>query len=393
MEEFMSVLENTDYTDFIEDSIDTALLEVGIQGIPDKGSAEIKRGKYTKIKIINTIIHTLKKILDMFRTKASDMMGRSTKFLNKIDVNRFNYSKIDLNLDIYYFKSQDLVSNFTNSNLFRNLTNKNSYNPDWIRRTFGLQEGESITMEKIIKHSMFKSFVADSGSLSEGCKSYFRFGLPTYEQRTKQLSISEIKFVVDKAYSYCKNYTKIVNTLSSSNKKIQDTLKSLENTQSLNESTNWYDEDMIGGFDTLIFENGVEDNKMGGNEGKSDLRENTPKSNSGIETQFIKNSSQILQIMLTSAMTVAEERFNTYMNILKYCSTKSYGKTEAGDVIDSEKRSSKDEYEKEKGIIKKSVDKGAKKVASATDQKINDVKRTVNNTKEKIKNKVFRNKE
>lgn len=369
MEEFMSVLENTDYTDFIEESIDTTLLEVGIQGIPDKGSPDIKRGKYTKIKIINTIIQTLKKILDMFRTKASDMMGRSNKFLNKLDPNRLNYSKIDLNLDIYYFKSQVLISNFTNTNLFRNLTNKNSYNPDWIRRTFNLQEGESITMEKIIKHSMFKSFVAESGSLSEGCKSYFRFGLPDYEQRSKQLSISEIKYVVDKATSYCKNYSKIVNSLSSINKRIQDTLKSLENTSSLNESMNWYDEDMLNGFDTLLFENDVEDNKMS-NEGKSDLRENTPKSNSGIEIQFIKNSSQILQIMITAAMTVAEERFNTYMNILKYCSTKSYGKDEPGDVIDSEKRSSKDEYEKEKGIVKKTVDKSKKKVKNSIKQKV-----------------------
>lgn len=369
MEEFMSVLENTDYTDFIEESIDTTLLEVGIQGIPDKGSPDIKRGRYTKIKIINTIIQTLKKILDMFRTKASDMMGRSNKFLNKLDPNRLNYSKIDLNLDIYYFKSQDLISNFTNTNLFRNLTNKSSYNPDWIRRTFNLQEGESITMEKIIKHSMFKSFVAESGSLSEGCKSYFRFGLPDYEQRSKQLSISEIKYVVDKATSYCKNYSKIVNSLSSINKRIQDTLKSLENTSSLNESVSWYDEDIFNGFDTLLFENDVEDNKMS-NEGKSDLRENTPKSNSGIETQFIKNSSQILQIMITAAMTVAEERFNTYMNILKYCSTKSYGKDGPGDVIDSEKRSSKDEYEKEKGIVKKTVDKSKKKVKNSIKQKV-----------------------
>lgn len=368
MEEFMSVLENTDYTDFIEESVDT-LLEVGIQGIPDKGSPDIKRGKYTKIKIINTIIHTLKKILDMFRTKASDMMGRSNKFLNKLDVNRLNYSKIDLNLDIYYFKSQDLISNFTNTNLFRNLTNKNSYNPDWIRRTFNLQEGESITMEKIIKHSMFKNFVSDSGSLSEGCKSYFRFGLSSYEQRSKQLSISEIKYVVDKASSYCKNYSKIVNTLSASNKRIQDTLKSLENMTSLNESTNWYDEDLYEGFNTLLFENDIESNKLS-NDDKSNLRENMPKSNSGIETQFIKNSSQILQIMITTAMTIAEERFNTYMNILKYCSTKSYGKDEPGDVIDSEKRSSKDEYEKEKGIVKKTVDKGKKRVKDGIKQKI-----------------------
>lgn len=371
MEEFMSVLENTDYIDIIEEEcMDISLLlEVGIQGIPDKGSPDIKRGKYTKIKIINTIIHTLKKILDMFRAKASDMMGRSNKFLNKLDVNRINYSKLDLKLDIYYFKSQDLIENFTNTNLFRNLTNKNSYNSDWIKRTFGLQEGDSITMEKIIKHSMFKNFVSDAGSLSEGCKTYFRFGISNYEQRSKQLSINEIKYVVDKATTYCKNYNRIVNSLSSSNKRIQDTLKSLENKSSLNESVNWYDEELYEGFNTFLFENDVDNNKMN-NEEKSNLRENTPKSDNSLETQFIKNSSQILQIMISAAMTIAEERFNTYMNILKYCSSKTYAKDSPGDVIDTEKRSSRDEYDKETGVVRKTVNKSKKKMKNGIKQKI-----------------------
>lgn len=371
MEEFMSVLENTDYNDIIEEEcMDISLLlEVGIQGIPDKGSPDIKRGKYTKIKIINTIIHTLKKILDMFRVKASDMMGRSNKFLNKLDTNRINYSKLDLKLDIYYFKSQDLIENFTNTNLFRNLTNKNSYNSDWIKRTFGLQEGDSITMEKIIKHSMFKNFVSDAGSLSEGCKTYFRFGISNYEQRSKQLSINEIKYVVDKATTYCKNYNRIVNNLSSSNKRIQDTLKSLENKSSLNESVNWYDEDLYEGFNTFLFENDVDNNKMN-NEEKSNLRENTPKSDNSLETQFIKNSSQILQIMISAAMTIAEERFNTYMNILKYCSSKTYAKDSPGDVIDAEKRSSRDEYDKETGVVRKTVNKSKKKMKNGIKQKI-----------------------
>lgn len=363
MEEFMSVLENDDYTEILESYINetSALLEVGIQGIPDKGSPDIKRGKYGRLKIINSIIHTLKKILDMFRAKASDMMGRSNNFLNKLDVNRLNYSKIELNLDIYYFKSQELISNFTNSNIFRNLTNKNSYNPDWIKRTFGVEQGESITMEKIIKHPMFKDFVADSGSLSEGCKSYFRFGLPKYEQRTKQLSISQIKYVVDKAHSYCKRYTNIVNDLSNANKRVQDTLKSLERTSSVNESVEWYEDESLSCFNTLLFENDVEKNTMK-NEGNPNLKEGVPKNDNSIETQFIKNSSQILQVMLTSAMTIAEERFNTYMNILKYCSTKSYGKSEAGDVIDSSKRSKTGEYDKETGTIKKTFSKGKEKV-------------------------------
>lgn len=311
----------------------------------DALSPDINRGK-NKIPIIDKIIQALKRVYDIFRKKASDMSIRSGRFLKKFSEiqNDINYSALDLKIDPVYVNSSRLTEKFLNNELMRVLLNSSNYHKDAILSKFRFAKDEPITMDNFIKTDLVSKFVNKDGSLAGGAKNYFRYGNPNYVQRPKQLNDISVRKTIEVAFRYCQNYPTTIKELGNAQKQIENILKSVENKINSAQLESILNNNFLNDMKPIFEANNENKPEIdtSGSESKDDNASSNPKEKqplqnlTSVEGQFIKCSAQCMQILLTAAMTITEERYNNYMNILKYASGSKI-KTPEGDIIDKEK--------------------------------------------------------
>lgn len=336
------LLEMDDETNkFFDDNI---VMEARVNSTPTAA-----RGKQAGL--VGMLIQFFKKIFDKFHLNTKSLIEKNNAWLKSAQgrLDSIKTGGLQLSLDMNYLKSQDNVRKFTNGSLYGKLTDKNMYaNEDLIKRVFKIDTPEELTMTKFIQNPMFGVYVSknNNGSLAEGSKQYFRYGNAGYTQNPKQLNAGEMNLVAREAIKYCLNYEPLSRELIRMQSKIQELLQYIENnigkgvTESVIMSlTESYAEffalmeadnnnqsqkpqfdtgSSIGKEDPRYKREAGADRNFEDEQRESKQQEDKYGKYSQLQLKYTKLAMQCLQILISSALTVSEERYITYMKILRY---------------------------------------------------------------------------
>lgn len=345
----------------------------------------------SNLEMLNKVRQFIKGVFEKFINTVNKLLVENTKWLdNKMrNIDKIDFTKLKVGLDPNYIKAEDLVVQAINDPMFKTLTNPNISDEQYIKSRFNIDiNAEDFSVETFVKSSVFKNYVDQEGSLSNGCKNRFRYGSPVYgASKNSAYSGDALKDLVNHGYQYCINYGELAKkikslvsftdkSLTTISRKInaedklssqRDNINNVQNgskssSQPINSSgtvgpiptkeSYFYIEDAL--FENTILGeiSGVEkilenvelgdevgkggskpgqdkpkqansDNNVSGN--RQDKREmkSVVKNSTGNVLKLLKYVTQSLQIFITAALTVAEERYFQYLKIIKYATAKN----------------------------------------------------------------------
>lgn len=345
----------------IEHQMFSSVMEAGNQASP---KVDLKVGK-GKGQFITKIVQAFHSILQLFMTNAKKLRKKYRKWVVEASkhIDSVDFSKLQVNVDPAYIEASKTLNHISNTPAIKRLTDKGLYSEANRKRLFRSNSGTDMTnMETFIRTDIFKQLVGPSGSLGEGAKSYFRYGNASVtKQKPKTYTGEPLKNIVQKCSEYCIGYDKLTEDLNRVKDLCVNTIKAVaERNQAVSESYIYLEESFIKDTELALLYPMLEaetDNEQksskpevhtGGNTSSNNNgQQNKPEdrdtsamksnvqSSSKEELKFIKFSAQALQMILTSALTVAEERYVTYIKILRYALKDKYKfesiKNESGD--------------------------------------------------------------
>ena len=323
---FSTLLERMEFeSDFINSSIDANHIVL---------EANNNQGIWEKIKAF------FKSIFGTFTTKTKLLFDSNKKWMdenfNKLD--KLDYSKLKIDMIPFWLRSIDGVkSDVTNINgIADNVLN----NPKKLNSYKYMDD---------VKKKLFKDYLNEDGDLTIGFKNKFRVGAAKGPIKTVELTGDALKKEVTEFKDYCFNYGKdIVPMVQSWINKAEQSLTRIEKVlkESINMNFCLIENSMYSNTDIaycsnfdVVFEAEVNQNDKTSDKKSADAsvkptqvtvvntdnKEETDKHDetkkySGLNTSQLtmyKNVAQIIQLAITSAMTVLEERFHAYINALK----------------------------------------------------------------------------
>lgn len=334
----------------IEHQMFLSVMEAGNQASP---KVDLKVGK-GKGHFITKIVQAFNSILQLFMNNAKKLRNKYRKWVVEAakHIDDIDYSKLQVNVDPAYINAEKTLYGIGNTPAIRRLTDKGIYAAANRKRFFKSKSGADITnMETFLKTDIFKELLSPSGSLPEGAKSYFRYGDASVTKQTSKVHTGEdLKKVVKNCADYCIGYDRVTNELNRIKNLCVNTIKTVaDRNEALSESYIYLEESFIKDTELALLYPMLEaetDNKQEQKSSKPEvktgttnntnienkqedaqtaqMRSNVESSSSKEELRFIKFSAQALQIILTSALTVAEERYVTYIKILRYALKDKY---------------------------------------------------------------------
>ena len=330
----------------IEHDMFASVMEAGNQASP---KITVKTGK-GKGHFITKIVQAFHSILQLFMNNAKKLRKKYRKWIVEASkhIDEVDYSKLQVNIDPVYIYGAKTLKGVANTPAIKRLTDKGLYNKATRKRLF--KSGTDMTnMETFLRTDIFKGMLSPSGSLPEGAKSYFRYGDASATKQTPRVHTGEdLKRVVQHCADYCIGYDKLTDDLNRVKNLCANTIKAVaERNEALSESYIYLEESFIKDTDLALLypmleaetEKKEEPQKSAKPEVKtgpttgdnkpedkqtSQMRSNVEEASSKDELRFIKFSAQALQMILTSALTVAEERYVTYVKILRYALKDKY---------------------------------------------------------------------
>lgn len=275
-----------------------------------------------------------KNIFNVFMNKAKELFSRNDAWINenkekllKMNLDGFKISTIpywntSFN-DIKSFFNETLNSLFSN---IRNILNRIKINVDAKRNN-----GEKMKFEPLNK------FKPKEGSITDGYKNYLRHG-SIEPPKHVEISGSKLKSVVKDAVEYCSTYNKtIVPYLKSQLSHIDSEIRAIESKiSSIKESTIFIEDahiceselSFLPGFEVIreveekksnvvITKPENDDKNNNTNTHKGEEVKTSYDNKSKAELRYIEEGLAHTKLILTSAMTVCEEKYNAYMKILR----------------------------------------------------------------------------
>lgn len=329
----------------IEHDMFASVMEAGNQASP---KVDMKTGK-GKGHFITKIVQAFHSILQLFMNNAKKLRKKYRKWIVEASkhIDEVDYSKLQVNIDPAYIDGARTLRNVSNTPAIKRLTDKGLYNEATRKRLFK-SSTDMTNMETFLRTDIFKGLLSPGGSLPEGAKSYFRYGDPSVtKQNPKVYTGNALKDVVQHCADYCIGYDKLTDELNRVKNLCANTIKAVaERNEALSESFIYLEESFIKDTDLALLypmleaETEKKDNEQksqkpevktgpsGGSKPEdretSQMRSNVQGTTSKDELRFIKFSAQALQMILTSALTVAEERYVTYVKILRYALKDKY---------------------------------------------------------------------
>lgn len=315
-----------------------------------------KAGKMVLPKFVQAIKNFFKKATDMLINFINKYGRKHAKFLANVEKNidKVNFTNLTISMDKTYLDAQDNLKQIRSTSLFKNLTDKNILTKNEIKNA--MDDRNDITMDSFLQSSFCKDYLSAEGSLSEGSKNYFRYGDPKHKQMLKNIRGQQIKNICIYCLDYCKSYGEVKNELSA----VQKTVESMFN--NINEKMNSTQESLSNIYlyieDSPLLESSISvvsdldllleaENEQKKEAQKEEAKDNKPQieedpqdkqqeeDNKNNNETIEKNSgdknalkilqfvSQALQVYVSAALTVAEERYLTYIRILSYCVKRS----------------------------------------------------------------------
>lgn len=330
-----------------------------------------KAGEKMVPKFIQAIKKFFRKATDMFLNFINKYGRKHARFLANVEKNidKVNFANLTISMDKTYLDAQDNLKKIRDTSLFRNLTDRNILSKGEIKNA--MDSKNEITMDSFLQSSFCREYLSAEGSLSEGSKNYFRYGDPKHKQLLKNIRGQQIKEICKYCLEYCKSYSDVKNELSAVQKSAENMLNNisekLSSTQESLSNIYLFIEDspllesslsVVSDLDLLLEaentnnanNNGqqkAQNNEQQKEAQKEEAKDNKPKveedpndkqqeeddknNNETIEKnagnknalKILQFVSQALQVYVSAALTVAEERYLTYIRILSYCVKRS----------------------------------------------------------------------
>lgn len=337
----------------IEHQMFTSVMEAGNDASP---KVDLKVGK-GKGHFITKIVQAFHRILQLFMTNSKKLRKKYRKWVVEASkhIDSVDFSKLQVNVDPAYIEGEKTLHAISSTPAIKRLTDKGMYTEANRKRFFRSRTGADMTnMETFLRTDIFKELMGPSGSLGEGSKSYFRYGDASItKQKPKTYTGEPLRQVVRKCADYCIGYDKLTDDLNRVKNLCANTIKAVaDRNEALSESYIYLEESFIKDTElTLLYpmleaeansdeKSSKPEVETGGNSSNNNTTSNTQQnkqqdrdtasmksnvaSSSKDELKFIKFSAQALQTILTSALTVAEERYVTYIKILRYALKDKY---------------------------------------------------------------------
>lgn len=332
----------------IEHDIFSAVMEAD-----DSPKVDVKMGK-GKGHFLTKIVQAFHRIMQLFMTNAKKLRKKYNGWLVKASkqLDSIDYSKLQVNIDLNYMSAESNLRDITRNQSIRRLTDRGLYTEAGRKRFRSSTPTRDMTnFETFLRTDIFRNMIDSSGSLGEGAKSFFRYGRADIKtQKPKAITGDKLRTVVQQCSNYCLRYDKLTEDLKKVKELAAKTIEEVaQRNQTVSESYIYLEESFIKDTElTLLFPmleaemdkkddhdkspkpnvetgsntNSNNSNSQKPNQPKEDVgtekMKNNVASSSKEELKFIKFSAQALQIILTSALTIAEERYVTYIKILRY---------------------------------------------------------------------------
>jgi len=281
-----------------------------------------------------------KRIFGMFSEKTKTLFDSNKKWMddnfNKLD--KINYDKLKISMLPFWLMSVDRIKNVVNR--IQEIANNELNNPKNLEKFKDIED---------MKSNLFRNYLNEDNDLTLGFKNKFRVNNPKGPIKVEELEGAELKSKAVEFKNYCYNYGKdILPVVQAWISKAEQSLNRVEKVLKesadfcLIENTLYCNTDLVhcSNFE-VVFEaddsqndNKKKDEKKPGDastkptevsvvnkDNKEDVNaqeENKKYSNlNSTQLNMYKNIVQIIQLSITSAMTVLEERFRAYLNALK----------------------------------------------------------------------------
>lgn len=321
------------------------------------------------------IIDFIKRLFGVFTEKAKNIVQTNQKWMDE------NFPKMDkfdfdgLEIDMVPFWSMDV----------NNMSSEATKVMNKIQSVIKNNDAAKYKDMENVKTELFKEYLDENGELAGGFKNFYRVGNARGPLKTVNLKGNELRTkVLGDFRAYCLGYKstvipaikKLADTADQDFKRINDTLKRKQPTQEsfcLVEDLPYSQTDLVycENFVVLEAEQPAQDKKddkpqQQNNDNKDKpvsatkvqmtdhgSKENAEKQQeldglSSDQLAFAKNVAQVSQISISAFMTVAEERFNAYLN-----ATKQIVKARAGKETTSDNNSNtnKEEPKQKTGVV------------------------------------------
>lgn len=362
--------------------------------------SKLKTGLYNKtigsIKVVDLMISFFSKMYDMLLDFINKYGRMNDLFLRKVkmNLNEANYAKLTITLDDKYLKSENLVRQIRNSEFFRRVTNPNLLSDQTVQRLLQQEKDGVVSMQDFLNSDICKQFLSEDGSLANGTKNFFRYGEAKHMQRKIAISGEQLGQACTQMYNFCDNYKTMGQELKAISAVATRAVKMME--QKLNQKNPTYGqqeqattESVLNCFSLLencFFdetelrlckdfplleadmraEQQAQPNNRQVNNNNAQNGSAPPNVSTGqaikqqkqadiknvemtrdaaiskTQVQMLRYIAQALQIYVSGAMTIAQERYLTYMRVLTYCfkgdSKKASVKgAKKGDMVSDEK--------------------------------------------------------
>ena len=361
----------------------------------DKEAAVKTKSLVSRKSLLGRLKEFIKKIIAMFQNNAHRLYRLYNKWLEraKQNLDNVNFQKLQVTMYSGYMEAEKKLDS-AKSMVFR----VDSYN---------FEKLQSASMDEFMKRPEVAKYCDKTGSLANGCKNFFRYGKVDPTLSKVKMTGDTLKMTVARAIDYCLNFQKTTGALKglsanfelcmstaenivnkkSANEAKQEPVQSATGTQESVclsllegyvidfESCSLYDNIDISSdiiveaeekastapqVETGETKNPADGGKAGeGNPKEKDNME-TINDMSGTDAKTLMFLCRYLQTVYSSALTVAEERYNLYIKICKYALKNSKFKyddgLETGDLVDKDKAEKAQKETTLKGKVSSKMD-------------------------------------
>lgn len=367
--------------------------------------------KRSRINMINIIQKYFDKVIEMFQNFVTKYGMKHSRFLKKVEsqYGNVNYYKTFISVDTNYMAAEAELRKMRTNPFFRTLTNPNFLNDTNLANLLSKDKDGVLSMDDFLNSSICSKYVSRSGSLAEGIKNVFRYGNVDHEQKLVKVSGGDLEQICHQCVDYCKGYKSLVRDLKSMKSVasramsiMEDKLETMQESvlpsdYSLLEETSFANTDL--NYCSWVMElTGPTHEDPAKARQQQQQREEAKANNPRVETQtqqdpnktenqmrrertqqdkqnvqqtaqtaeeernkgrmqLLKFCAQALQIYVSSALTVAEERYLNYIKVLSHVFKGANMFADEGkDGKDMVSRTKKEEYDAQK--TKKKTKKG-----------------------------------
>ena len=365
----------------------------------EKGAVAKTKSLVSKKSLLGRLKEFIKKIIAMFQNNAHRLYRLYNKWLEraKQNLDNVNFQKLQVTMYSGYMEAEKKLDS-AKSMVFR----VDSYN---------FEKFQSASMDEFMKKPEISKYCDKTGSLANGCKNFFRYGKVSPNLSKVKMTGDTLKMAVAQAIDYCLNFqqtTKALKSLSANFELCMSTAENIVNKKAANEAKQEpvksatgtqesvclsllegyvIDFESCGLYDNIDIssdiiveaeekantapqvETGDTKNPAdGGKAGEGNQKEKTNMETindmSGTDAKTLMFLCRYLQTVYSSALTVAEERYNLYIKICKYVLKNTKFKyddgLETGDLVDKDKA---EKAQKESNTVRGKVTNAVKSTA------------------------------